>query len=267
MIQVTHLMRITRIALALLAAAIPALMPVSAHAGRETGMDFLKQQKKYARVREALFRRTDALERSLAAHGLKSGALNILFVAYKAEAVLDIYAKAPDEANYRKLASWPVCASSGKLGPKRRQGDGQVPEGFYRIDRFNPVSNFHLSLGIDYPNAADRRKIHAANPGGDIFIHGSCATVGCLPMTDAVIEEIYLYAVHARNSGQATIPVYIFPFMMTRENMEKYEAIYRGHPELIGFWQNIRKGYDIFIKHKMALAVNVMKNGDYGFGP
>ncbi|MDR2926044.1 MAG: L,D-transpeptidase family protein [Azoarcus sp.] len=263
MIQIAHSVRIARVALVLLAA----IMSASAYAGCGTGMDFLKQQKKYTQVREALLRRADALDRRLAEHGLKSCALNVLFVAYKAEAVLDIYAKAPDEANYRKLASWPICASSGKLGPKRRQRDGQVPEGFYRIDRFNPASQFHLSLGIDYPNAADRLKTRAANPGGDIFIHGSCVTVGCLPMTDAVIEEIYLYAVHARDSGQKTIPVYIFPFRMTRENMEKYEAIYRGQPELIGFWRNLKKGYEIFIEHGRALKINVMKNGDYGFAP
>lgn len=267
MIQIMILIRTVRIFWVLAASIILVVVPTLARAERGTGMDFLGQQRQYARVRAAILRHADALDRSLAAHGLKSTGLNILIVAYKSEAVLDLYAKAPNEPGYRKLASYPICAVSGSLGPKRRKGDGQMPEGFYRIDRFNPASNFHLSLGIDYPNAADRLKTHAADPGGDIFIHGSCVTVGCLPMTDAVIEEIYLYAAYARNSGQKTIPVYIFPFRMTQGNMEKYKTIYHNYHEIIAFWHNLRQGYDKFIENSRALNVNIISNGDYSFEP
>jgi murein L,D-transpeptidase YafK len=256
-----HLFRVLSMAV------ISAMAPVLAHAGRDANVDFLGQQKQYARVREALRNKADALDRSLDAQGLKSSDLNILIIAYKSEAVLDIYAKKPDETRYKKLNSYPVCAASGKLGPKRKQGDKQVPEGFYRIDRFNPVSYYHLSLGIDYPNAADKRKTRAIDPGGDIFIHGSCVTIGCLPMTDAVIEEIYLYAVYARNNGQKAIPVYIFPFRMTRENMEKYATIHRGQPEMLAFWRNLKQGYDKFAESGEELTVKITGNGDYGFGP
>ena len=268
MIQITSSRRVgAPISRALLMLVILASTPVSALAGPEAGMDFLGQQKQYARVRKAIQNKADALDRSLGAQGLKSADLNILIVAYKSEAVLDLYAKSAKEGSYRKLVSYPVCAASGNLGPKRRQGDRQVPEGFYRIDRFNPVSNFLLSLGIDYPNAADRRKIRAADPGGDIFIHGSCVSIGCLAMTNAVIEEIYLYAVYARNSGQKTIPVYIFPFRMTLENMKKHETIYRKQPELLDFWRNLKIGHDKFIEGGAALKVGVTQKGDYSFGP
>ena len=250
---------------ALLPLIILTTTPVSALAGGEA--DFLTRQKQYARVREALRNKAGVLDRNLAAQGLRSSDLNILIVVYKSEAVLDVYAKRSDEASYRKLTSYPICIVSGKPGPKRRKGDGQTPEGFYRIDRFNPVSNYHLSLGIDYPNAADRLKTRATDLGGDIFIHGSCVTIGCLPMTDAVIEEIYLYAIHARNSGQKTIPVYIFPFRMTQKNMEKHEVAFQDRPEVLAFWRNIKQGYDKFIESGEALTVSVMKNGDYGFGP
>lgn len=256
-----------RTVLALLAAIALVLPWDSAHAQHPKNQNFLRQQEQYARVRGALQHKAETLDRSLAAQGLKHDGLNILIVAYKAEAQLELYAKKPDETRYRKLAVWPICAISGKLGPKRRQGDRQTPEGFYRIDRFNPVSNFHLSIGVDYPNAADKLKTRAADPGGDIFIHGSCVTVGCLPMTNAVIEEIYLYAVYARHSGQRAIPVYIFPFRMTQQNMEKYEALYHEQPELLLFWRNIRTGYDQFVSSGEALRVSVTRDGDYRFGP
>ena len=262
--QIT-LMRIPHIFSIFLAAFILATISVPVQAQPAAGTGFLEQQKQYARVRGALRNKADVLDRRLGEHGLKSTALNVLIVAYKSEAVLDIYAKAPEEPSYRKLTSYPICAASGKPGPKRRKGDGQVPEGFYRIDRFNPTSNYHLSLGIDYPNAADKLNKSASDAGGDIFIHGSCVTIGCLPMTNALIEEIYLYATYARNSGQKTIPVYIFPFRMTKENMERHEVMYQKQPEKLAFWRNLKQGYDKFIESNKSLTVSVMKNGDYGF--
>lgn len=96
---------------------------------------------------------------------------------------MDIYAKKREDSTYKKLITYKICAKSGHLGPKRRQGDRQVPEGFYHINHFNPNSNYHLSLMINYPNASDKIKSQAPNPGGNICIHGSCVTIGCLPMT------------------------------------------------------------------------------------
>ncbi|MFA5581091.1 MAG: L,D-transpeptidase family protein [Paracoccaceae bacterium] len=87
-------------------------------------------------------------------------------------------------------------------GHKQFEGDGKTPEGVYMIDRRNPNSAFHLSLGISYPNRNDWEYAHAQgkNPGGDIFIHGENGqnphkirdwTVGCIAVTDREIEEIY----------------------------------------------------------------------------
>jgi murein L,D-transpeptidase YafK len=144
-------------------------------------------------------------------------------------------------------------------------GDNQVPEGFYHIDRFNPQSNYYLSLGINYPNTADKIKSKGKNPGGDIFIHGDCVSIGCLPMTDDKIQEIYLYAVHAKNNGQDRIPVHIFPFRMTKANLQKYTAQHTAQPSLLRFWQNLEKGYTLFSENAQAVRVWVDGNGDYVF--
>ena len=89
------------------------------------------------------------------------------------------------------------------LGHKRFEGDGKTPEGKYHIDRRNPRSAFHLSLGISYPKAADRAfaKKHGRSPGGDIFIHGrpdrftprrgADWTAGCIAVTNEEMERIY----------------------------------------------------------------------------
>lgn len=160
------------------------------------------------------------------------------------------------------VKAFDICVLSGELGPKRKQGDYQVPEGFYHIDRFNPSSNFHLSLGIDYPNASDKILGDPQKPGGDIFIHGSCVTVGCLPMTNEGISEIYLYALYARAAGQRDIPVYIFPFEMTDRNLQTYIKRYPAHKT---FWENLKKGHDRFIGDRKELAVKIDNKGNYLF--
>jgi murein L,D-transpeptidase YafK len=133
---------------------------------------FLDEQKKYGRVRTALSEKNEIISKSLLDANIDAHKLNILFIAYKDEAILELYAKDKDERSYKLLKRYDILQSSGVLGPKSAQGDKQVPEGFYRIDRFNPFSNFYLSLGINYPNAADKLRSDAKDLGGDIFIHG-----------------------------------------------------------------------------------------------
>jgi murein L,D-transpeptidase YafK len=152
---------------------------------------------------------------------IQKSKLQILIRAFKVEQKLEIWAKNESDTQYKLLKIYPVCAISGSLGPKIKQGDRQIPEGFYHIDRFNPSSAFHLSLGINYPNAADLKR-NAVNPGGDIFIHGECVTIGCLPMTNKFIEEIYLLAVLAKSAGQKKIPVFILPSKNLPKTNEKH---------------------------------------------
>lgn len=227
--------------------------------------DFLAGQRKYERVRGAIREKEASLDRLLAGAGLRSDDLHVLLVAYKDHDRLEVHAKRNDAFAYRLLKAYGICSRSGALGPKRRQGDFQVPEGFYHIERFNPVSNYHLSLGINYPNLSDRRQSQARSLGGDIFIHGSCATIGCLPMTDDGIKEIYLLCAYARNNGQARIPVYIFPFEMTGANMAAYSARYAAHADLLRFWANLRAGHDRFQASREELKVQVLVDGTYAF--
>jgi len=86
------------------------------------------------------------------------------------------------------------------IGHKQVEGDGKTPEGKYYIDRKNPKSRYHLSVGISYPKAADRTAANGKDPGGDIFIHGTPRpyrftvkdwTWGCIAVSNREIEEIY----------------------------------------------------------------------------
>lgn len=225
--------------------------------------DFLSEQKRFARVRTAFAEKQVGVETWLKNYDLTLEDFEMMIVAYKDLDKLEIHAKKKAELTFRKVATYDICARSGKLGPKRQQGDYQVPEGLYHIDRFNPSSGYYLSLGINYPNASDKRKSSAAKLGGDIFIHGECVTIGCLPMTNEGIKEIYLQAIYARNNGQMQIPVYIFPFEMTAENMKVYEGKYTNDQKLISFWRNLKPAYDFLQKNKKTISFSVAENGDY----
>lgn len=227
--------------------------------------EFLADQKRYPRVRKAIELKAKTLEEDLEKLDLNSDNFHLLMLAYKEEGRLKLYAKSPEEGQYRFLKAYDICRKSGNLGPKRKSGDRQVPEGFYHIDRFNPASQFLLSLGLNYPNTADRIKSDADNLGGDIFIHGSCVTVGCLPMTNDKIREIYLYASYAKNNGQAKIPVYIFPFEMS--NLKHWTAKIKqfNDSDLIDFWENLKQGHDLFVQNRRPLQFRVNASGDYVF--
>ncbi len=101
--------------------------------------------------------------------------------------------------------------------------------------------------------------------GGDIFIHGSCVTIGCLPMTDEKIQEIYLYAIQARQNGQLKIPVYLYPFKMNAANLDKYNITYKNNPTLLSFWKTLKTGYDLFENKHEELRFSTNEKGDYFF--
>jgi len=209
-----------------------------------TAPDFWQQQLAYARVRAARARCWSTLVARLRAQGLDPARLEVFFRLLKTSRTLEVWARNQGDAAFRLLQGYPLAATSGTLGPKRRAGDEQVPEGFYRIDRFNPASAYHLSLGLDYPTAADVLATGPADPGGDIFIHGSNVTEGCLPLTDAGIEEVYLLAVAARAAGQARLEVHLFPFALTTEQLAR-----RADSPHAAFWRELAPGYAYFEQH------------------
>lgn len=228
--------------------------------------DFVSEQKKYKKVRTAYQEKETYLTQKLKEKNLSLQNLNILMVAYKTEGELEIYVKSKTDKSYQKFLTYPICSTSGDLGAKNQQGDYQVPEGFYHINHFNPMSSYFLSLGISYPNQADRKRSDAPKQGkslgGSIYLHGACATIGCIPITDDYIKEVYVLAVQARANGQTQIPIYIFPFRFTNENKEKF---YPKYQNLVGFWDNIKIGYEKFEKNKQSLSIRTDSKGNYIF--
>jgi len=141
----------------------------------------------------------------------------------------------------------------------------QIPEGFYHISYFNPISSYFLSLKVSYPNKSDRILGVKDKLGGDIFIHGACCSIGCIPITNDKIKEFYILCLEAKNHGQSEIPVYIFPNEMEANKFTKLKKQYSENTELIDFWENLKIGYDLFKKTKKAISFSVDNKGKYIF--
>jgi murein L,D-transpeptidase YafK len=153
---------------------------------------------------------------------------------------------------------------SGTMGPKRLQGDFQVPEGFYYINEFNANSVYHLALGLNYPNASDRVLSDSLQPGSDIYIHGNCVSVGCIPVNDKQVEELYVITASAKNNGQDFIPVHIYPIKYNQKRSVDYlNQSIRLKPSLAAFNQQLKSVYDQFEKVKKLPVVMINNKGDY----
>ena len=158
---------------------------------------------------------------------------------FKEEGTLEVW-KADRSDRFQLVKSYKICAWSGKLGPKMKEGDRQAPEGFYPLfpHQLNPNSKYYLAINTGYPNQYDRANGYS---GSHLMIHGACSSAGCYSMTDEQMLEIFAFARDSFRGGQKSVQLQAFPFRMTAENMARH----RDNPH-IEFWKMLKVGYDNF---------------------
>ncbi len=174
----------------------------------------------------------------------------IMLRIFKEEGALEVW-KANSANRFEMLRQYKICAWSGKLGPKLKEGDRQAPEGFYPLSpgQMNPNSSYYLAINTGYPNRYDQAN---GRHGSNLMIHGACSSSGCYSMTDEQMLEIFALARDAYKGGQQTIQLQSLPFRMTAENMARH----RNSPH-IEFWKMLKPGYDQFEISKRPPEVNV----------
>jgi murein L,D-transpeptidase YafK len=158
------------------------------------------------------------LEESFRQAKLSFNPLRIAFVCLKQEKQLELWAMYQG-GQWSFVRTYDILGASGVAGPKLREGDRQVPEGFYRISFLNPNSRYHLSMRVSYPNEFDRRQAKREGRtrlGGDIMIHGKSGSSGCLAVGDRTVEELF-YLVH--KVGVANVEVIIVPYDFRKQEI------------------------------------------------
>jgi murein L,D-transpeptidase YafK len=239
-----------------------AAQPTSSRGG--TTYSFIDYQKTFPRPSEALQNKKDTLQKQFAEKKLQWPAKYIYIRSFKYDSQLEVWVKNEITDPFQLFKTYKVCALAGSLGPKRMEGDYQVPEGFYYISDFNPRSNYYLSLGINYPNLSDKVLSDSLRPGSEIYIHGSCVTVGCIPITDQQIDELYILAAYAKDQGQDFIPVHIFPIRFNKEKSVKYlETLTKDDQGLKKFAGRLEDAFDYFEKYKQLPVVLIGSKGEY----
>lgn len=223
------------------------------------GQTFKDDQLRYAKVRTAYEEKKSLVEQNLLSENIKKSELQLFLRYYKMEGELQLWGKGKDSDKFTLLKTYKACRSSGTLGPKRRYGDRQTPEGFYTIKSFNPFSSYYLSLEVNYPNKSDRILGEKGNLGDGIYIHGGCATIGCIPVTDDLMKELYVYCVESKNNGYG-INIFIFPAKLTDA---KYSHLTRSYndPDKLNLWKELKNEYDHFEKTRMLSKIIFLKDG------
>ncbi|MXN65032.1 transcriptional regulator [Stappia sp. GBMRC 2046] len=163
----------------------------------------------------------------------------IMIRIYKEDSELEVWKEAKD-GKFKLLDTFEICSWSGELGPKKKEGDRQAPEGFYEItpSLMNPNSNYHLAFNMGYPNKFDRAH---GRTGSHLMVHGACSSRGCYAMTDPQIQDIYALARDSFRGGQRSFQVQALPFRMTAENMARFVD-----NENYDFWKMLKRGSDHF---------------------
>ena len=227
---------------------------------------FVDYQRSLPRASDAIRSKEDTLRKQFQAKGLQWPAKYIYIRSFKFDGQLEVWVKNERKEPFKLFKTYRVCAMAGTLGPKRMAGDYQVPEGFYYINEFNPNSNYHLSLGLNYPNQSDRILSDSLRPGGDIYIHGSCVTVGCIPLTDEYIDEVYILAAYAKNAGEDYIPVHIYPVRYNvKKSMDYLTYLSKSDAQLKQFAQTLEAVYDHFeLTHQLPVIMTDAR-GNYVF--
>lgn len=252
-----------RYAYILLLGAISLVKTASAQTAA-TSINFIDYQRGFPRINDALKKKEDTLMKQFEEKKLAWPARYIYIRSFKYDSQIEVWVKQDLNDKFALFKTYRVCAMAGSLGPKRMAGDYQVPEGFYYINEFNPKSNYHLSLGLNYPNASDRILSDSLLPGGDIYIHGSCVTTGCIPVNNEQIEELYILAAHAKSEGQDFIPVHIFPIRFDNPRSGEYLKKYvKDFPEYLPLADELKHAYTYFEKTRKLPVIMVSKKGEY----
>jgi murein L,D-transpeptidase YafK len=240
-----------------------ALLPWLA-AGAQSATSYTGLTKPTSKLATGFLKIEDTLRKQFEAKKMVWPPSEIFVRSFKYDRQLEVWVKEKDQDKYKLFKAYRVCMQSGTIGPQRMEGDYQMPEGFYYINEFKPNSNFHLALGLNYPNASDKVLSDTRRPGNDIYIHGGCVSTGCIAISDKPIEELYVMATYAKDNGQDFIPVHVYPVKYSvKKSFEYLAEATKFNQQLQQFAVTLKAAYDYFEDKKQLPLILVNKRGEY----
>jgi murein L,D-transpeptidase YafK len=194
----------------------------------------------------------------------KSPPVRTIYIrVFKKEMRLELWQKHENEQHFRLFRKYEICGKSGNLGPKRKEGDLQIPEGFYLITAVDPHNRFYKGLRLNYPNESDQILADTQNPGSDIFIHGSCLSTGCIAMSNEVMDELYALVEAVMLEGQITVPVHIFPNDFSQTSLDKLSEQKVKYKDHLQMWKIFEEAQQHFEEWRSLPWIKVNEKGNY----
>jgi murein L,D-transpeptidase YafK len=226
---------------------------------------FSEPKKSSGKVVEVFNRMEDSVKKQFEKQNLVWPPAGMYVRSFKYDRQMEVWVKGNSKEPFKLFKTYKVCMQSGTMGPKRMEGDYQVPEGFYYINEFNPNSAYHLSLGLNYPNSSDKILSDGVHPGSNIYIHGNCVSTGCIPISDIPMEEVFIIASAVKDrQEQDFIPVHVFPIRYNVKKSVDYLAnITKDNAALTAFNSNIKSAFDFFEMKKQLPIIMVNQRGEY----
>jgi len=225
---------------------------------------FMEIQKNSVKITSIFINIEDSLVKQFEEKKLSWPPQEMYIRSFKYDRQLEVWVKGNAKESFKLFKTYKVCMQSGTIGPKRMEGDFQVPEGFYYINEFNPNSKYHLALGLNYPNTADKILSDSIRPGNAIYIHGSCVSTGCIPISDEPIEEVYIMATLVKANGQDFIPVHVFPIKYdVKKSADYLSQTLQTKPTLIDFAARLKEAFSYFEDKKQLPIIVINKKGEY----
>ena len=226
--------------------------------------NFISIQKSTGQLFDVFSKVEDSLKKQFEAKKLHWPPNELYIRSFKYDRQLEVWVKNDDKETFKLFKTYKVCMQSGSMGPKRFEGDYQIPEGFYYINEFNPNSNYHLALGLNYPNASDKILSDSLHPGKGIYIHGNCVSTGCIAISDVPIEELYVLTTYVKENGQNFIPVHVFPVKYNvKKSFEYLAQATKENQPLQKFAITLKEAFDYFEEKKKLPVILINKKGEY----
>lgn len=212
----------------------------------------------------------------------------VVFRNFKLEGEFEIWGGNTDK-NLKLIKTFEVCAADFSPGPKLQQGDYKTPEGFYELRTLIDSKLRWMWIDLDdetlfdvgqvgvgssyklflpYPNNYDRKRTRenlgsSVSTGGEICIHGNCASAGCISFQNNLYSAVYLFAQHQNRQRYGNPTIHTFPFRFTEALKKDFadDAENMNEKNTLDFWNNLEKGYKLFNENPKQLKWSVNQNG------
>jgi murein L,D-transpeptidase YafK len=213
----------------------------------------------------------NCLPRLIKEQGLVYDNMDILLRVYKKELIISLWIRPKNrDQSYKLLKMYRITDDIvSTVGPKSALGDQLTPEGIYQLEFYPSFrwSDFYLAFKVSYPNDADKLRRQfwkiGGKAGGAINLHGCCVSIGCIPIGNPSIEELFML-IRTNQRNNSKVDIHIFPFKFeSDEGLRILQTYKETKKRYYDFWQGLQEINQTFVKTKKIPTIKIDQKCGY----